>query len=326
MAVICSLFFWIFSMVYLGLFQGDLLSYRIDLLFSGKLEYNPWLGAAIVTCLLWLLQRGIAAWIKFRSKGYAFSFLPSFALLGVITYLPQNYTFPVAVCIFAGAIAVSLALFAFWGRKSTNLSVLGNLNLNLQELLILCCLTVAIGNTDEDLHHELSMSKAFEKGDFGRVLEIGRNSLSVSPKMADYRVRAMAATGQLGDLLFEYPQYYASLPVLSQSDSAGYRNAELDLARQLLNRDLEGIYSRIGESAGAKAGLYGDQAVILYEYLHPEGSSNANADESLLGRFRAFTDLRNMLKSEGCGQLVERNKMKREFGTTYWYYYYYNEK
>lgn len=323
MAVICSLFFWIFSMVYLGLFQADLLSYRIDLLFSGKLEYNPWLGAAVVTSLLWLLQRGIAAWIKFRSKGYAFSFLPSFVLLGIITYLPQNYTLPVAVCVFAGAIALSLAFFAFWGRKSTKLSVLGNLNLNLQELLILCCLTVAIGNTDEDLHHELSMSKAIEKGDFSRVLEIGRNSLSVSPKMADYRIRAMAATGQLGDLLFDYPQYYTSLPVLSQSDSAGYRNAELDVARKLLNRDLEGIYSQVKESGETKLGLYIDQAMILYGYLHPERSLNANADESLLGRFRAFIDLRNMLKSEGNGLLVEKNKMRREFGSTYWYYHYY---
>lgn len=323
--IACSLFFWIFSMIYLGLFQGDLLSFRVDTLFSGGLQYNPWLGAAVVTALLWLLQRLIAVWIKFKPLGYAFSFLPSFVLLGVITFIPTNYTLPLAVCIVAGALAVSLLLFAFWGRKSTRLSVSNSLNFNLQELLLLCCVTVAIGNTDEDLHHELAMSKAIEKGDYTEVLKIGRNSLSVSPKMADYRIRAMLATGQTGMLLFEYPQYYTSMPALSGSDTPGGADADRMMARRLLNKDLKGIYDRINENGGEKADFYDVQAAILYEYLHP-ALSPGMYDESLTGRFRAFMDLRSLLKSEGASPLVETNKMRREFGTTFWFYYYYNAK
>lgn len=325
-AWVCGLFFWIFGIVYLGLFQGDLLSLRADWLFSGNMQYNQWIGAVIITFILWLLQRVIAGIGRFGPKWYAFSFLPSFVLLGGITYYPQDYSLPLAVCVFAGALFISLIFFALWGRKSTKLSVISNVNICLQELLLFVCLTVAIGNTDENLHHELSMGKAIGKGDYAEVLKIGKNSLSVSPKMADYRIRAMISTGQLGNVLFDYPQPFVTLPALSNAaDTMGYRAFEEEIARKLLKKDLEGIHELMNKNGelSAKAGKYCHEAMLLYGQKHPESTYGRN-DEGINSRFRAFKDLRALLKADQNSFVVEKNVMRREYGTSYWYYYYYN--
>lgn len=323
-ALVSGFCFWIFSFVYLAVFQNDLLAVRSELLLPGKSAYNPWVGAVVITSVLWLLQRLIRKLKYFGIKGYAFSYLPSFVLLGVITFSPERYGIPLIVCVFGGTLLISLFFFAFWERGNVNITVLSSLNFNLQELLLLCCLAVSIGNTNEDLHHELSMASAFGNQEYDKVLRTAPKSISVSEKMADYRIRALAAQGELGERLFEYPQYYTSLPVFSEKDADTRMAFNYSVASKLLNRDLEGFYEMTGKSGNPPdtPPRHYTEAMILYRYLHPELSFTIN-DERLNDHFQAFLEFQTKLKNAHTSAIAAKNLMQREFGTTYWFYYMY---
>lgn len=324
-AIVNSLFFWIFSLIYLAVFQGDLMVFRAESLFEGRLDYHPWIGALAITGLLWLLRLLVDKVLRFGAKGYAFSYLPSFLILGGITFYAESYRFPLALGVFAGTVLLSLLFFAGWSREITKFTVLGTVNLNLQELLLLCCLTVAVGNTDENLHHELSMASAFGKGEYDKVLRIGDKSLSVSPKMAEYRICALSRTGQLADRLFEYPQPYTTLPILSEKSADVREVFDMSMVALLLNRDLEGFYREMGKARNSPNTLprHYAEAMIFYRYLHPELLSVVD-DKVSDANFKSFITFLSQLKSEKVTSLVEVNSMKREFGNTYWFYYLYD--
>ncbi|MEG1546538.1 MAG: DUF6057 family protein, partial [Bacteroides sp.] len=60
------------------------------------------------------------------------------------------------------------------------------------------------------------------------------------------------------------------------------------------------------------------EALTLYRHLHPE-LLLASMNEDMETRFAAFLQL----QSEYASPLEQENRIRREYGNTYWYYYYY---
>ena len=64
--------------------QADILALAQHLYSNGKTTYNPFIGATIITAILYLIQRLIYHFLAIDGKWYAITYMPSFLLLIII--------------------------------------------------------------------------------------------------------------------------------------------------------------------------------------------------------------------------------------------------
>ena len=100
--------------------------------------------------------------------------------------------------------------------------------------LLLCLMTVLIGNTEVNLNHELAVERNIRKGKNIEALKIGRKSLETSKALTILRANAMAREGLLAEKLFEYPQLY-------RSDGLLFKTA--DSEKECLRINADSLYS-----------------------------------------------------------------------------------
>lgn len=85
--------------------------------------------------------------------------------------------------------------------------------------MVLCVLTVCVGNTNRGYHHELEAEHYLRAQEYDKVLKVGKNSLEASRTLTVFRAVALSHLGQMGDKLFAYPQYYRSDGLFFDADS-----------------------------------------------------------------------------------------------------------
>ena len=81
----CAIVFLTFSFLWLYFFQADVLAVAQHVLSHGKTHYNGLLGAVLITLVLWTLQVVVAVLLKLSKRCYAFTFLPSMLMLGLLS-------------------------------------------------------------------------------------------------------------------------------------------------------------------------------------------------------------------------------------------------
>lgn len=130
--------FWIFSLAYLAVFQGNMLVLRVYDLFH--LAINAWVLAFIVTAVLFLL----AVLMKRLTGGNSMelAYAPSFLLLGLMTFSPEGWHLSSFIWT---VLFTALAFVLLWKRTGFNAMVL--------RMIFLCLLTVSMGNTNEKYHN-----------------------------------------------------------------------------------------------------------------------------------------------------------------------------
>ncbi len=304
--LVCTLLFSAFSWVYLSVFQGDM----ILQLIGNHFPFQVWLTGSLLTLLL----IGLSFLVR-RLTGPEYMYLPAFLALGVFTFRPEGWN----ASFFFIVVLLSSILFVALGKKKT-------LNACLLRMIACSLLTVSIGNTDEKLHYEWKMKTALQQEEYSKVLQIGQKSLSVSRKMTEMRLMAMVHTGQLGDLLFLYPQLFGSHVLPTDSLPAGKSRFDYSLAACLLDKNLSEFRNEIPKSNKYYASSlprYYQEALLLCNKLDSEHPLPVDSSEELVLRFEEFWALRKQLQSEK-DAMVENNLLRRQFGDTYWYYYFYS--
>ena len=91
--IVCAILFATFSFLYIYAFQGELLALMQDYLSKGVTTSNTFWAAAIITLLLCLLQFGINRISKLHLRWEALSYIPSCALLALITDVNDAYLY-----------------------------------------------------------------------------------------------------------------------------------------------------------------------------------------------------------------------------------------
>lgn len=326
-----DILFWLFGFCYLYFLQGDLLSLKIrSYLPSGNLILPIWGWAVIIIGILWGLQR-IVKKIGYSASWYTLSYVPSYLILGCITYYKDRYDFPLPGVIMIGIIGITLMSFLYWRKKSVNLpnSLIEVLTFNLLQIILSCLITLSIGNTNEDLHREIAMKEALDKKNYSKVLTLGKKSLSVTPLIASYRLEALLETDKTGDYLFEYPQHYQ----MKDLQVGIFQNPKMafdkDIISLLLAKELKASYRKIIHGSGKyyKDSLprYYKETLILYNYLYPDSITRITSS-ILKDNFREYlkeqTQVRKELNGANCTD-IEKNIMRRKYGNTYWWYYQY---
>lgn len=362
LTVACGLLFSIFCIVYLGIFQKDVVKALHYSLAQGKTLYEPCISAVLVTIVLLILRWGMNAMIRLKGSLCALSYFPSFLLLGVLTDVGHGvYNGGGISSVWSWLLPLLLGVYVVLGyllgrvfHKGTERTVI---NSNLFILLMLCFMTVCLGNTNIHFHHELQIEEALHRKDYVEARKVGEKSMDPSRNLTALRVYAMSCEGTMGEYLFHYPQLYGASgllmgvsneetlhlnadslymylgnrPALGESSlaffrriceekSGNYTTLNYYLSALLLERKLEDFVQSFDALYVVKDSIpyYYKQALFLYDKMNPS-DANGMQDKSLEKLWSRYVEK----KKEFSEQRGEANKMRREFGHTYWWYYQY---
>ena len=223
----CGLLFSAFSIVYLYLFQKDLLEAMHYTLAQGKTEYSPLGTALVITLVLLLMRWGVNALLGLKGIVRELSYFPSFLVLGVITDVDYSiyqegfsdkwmWLLPLLLIVYFVGMFMLRRLF----RSLLDVASDGGriVTCNLTIFLLLCFMTTGIGNTNIHFHHGLAVESALRRASYSEARQVGYLVMDPSRSLTALRAYAMSKEGTLGEHLFEYPQYYGAEGLLIDAD------------------------------------------------------------------------------------------------------------
>ena len=367
LTVACGLLFSVFSIVYLAVFQKEVMEALHYSLARGKTVYAPWITAVLMTVVLLLLRWGINGVVRLRGWLKSLSYFPSCLLLGVLTDVGHGVYHGEGIpAVWAWLLPLLLVLHVGVGMALARMSRLwinpewendSMVNSNLLSLLVLCGMTVCIGNTDIHFHHELQMEEALRKQDYAEALRVGEKSIDPSRNLTALRAYAMSREGTMGEYLFRYPQLYGAAGLLMgtsddkalrlnadslytylgnrpalgepamnffhricEEESGNYTTMDYYLSALLLERKLDEFVRAFDELYTVRDSIpyYYRQALFLERKMHPSA-----APDTMDVRMETLWGDYTQKQQELSGQRGEGNYMRREFGDTYWWYYQY---
>lgn len=314
--VVCGFLFSIFSFIYLYVFQSDVLEALHFSLAHGKTHFAPLPSAIIITLILVLLRWGVNSLLGLKGEVRALAYFPSCLILGVLTdvgrtiymsdyHTPWGWLLPAVLLVYF--------LLAFWLRRvfrvqlNVESSPTALMNSNLVILLLLIFMTVLIGNSNRTFHRELKAEHYLRNHQYNEVLKVGKNSVEASRTLTVLRTIAMSHTGTLGEKLFEYPQYYKTDGLFFANDSS-----------TVLRYTNDSIYYLLGVRPynGEEFARYYKEAMLIYRDRHPDYPILVT-DSVMIQRYAEY----KVRRKDFTSAIEERNKMRREFGETYWWYF-----
>lgn len=366
-AVASGLLFSAFSFTYLSVFQKDVMEALHYSLAQGKTVYAPWMSAVLITVVLLVLRWAVNALVGLKGPLKALSYFPSCLLLGVLTDVGHNvyhgggisdtwgWMLPLCLVLY-GVLGWLLARAArLW--LNPEMPDIWVVNSNFMTLLMLCFMTIGIGNTNVHFHHELQVEEALRKQDYGRALLVAEKTMDPSRNLTALRAYAMSRQGTMGEDLFRYPQLYGAAGLLMgtsdekalrlnadslsvylgakpalgepaltffrricEEESGNYTTLDYYLSALLLEKKLDEFVRAFDELYTVRDSIpyYYRQALFLDSKMHPSAVTDS-ADVALEELWGKYQQKQQELS----GQRGEANYMRREFGDTYWWYYQY---
>lgn len=365
--LVCGLLFIIFSMVYLAVFQKDLLEaihFSVD---KGNTGFHILPAAIIVTVILLILEWGLNLLMRLRGSFQALAYLPSFLGLVTMTGFGRDlYTggfshawwwlMPLITVIY-----VSIVVLIRRKIRATTMTGQNPLNMTIWNVLLMlamCICTICMGNTDRYFHNELRMESLMAKGKNDEALKVAAKSLKATRTMTALRMLAMTKEGKTGDMLFKYPQNFREGGMFFDSDSSKtlrftndsiyaflgeqprYGENRMEylkrlsqngdscmaartyyLAGLMLEKRLEEFSKSLEEFGwkGDSLQRYFAEAALMYKNMNPQWKYEIQPKDSVC--YKIFEEYRNRQNDSYKSDIEEKNKMRLEFGDTFWWYY-----
>ena len=217
--IVCAIVFVLFAFTYLSVHQSPLLEVVYDMTATGKLQYDANITSAVITFVLLALTLWINKFAKFNREWEALSYLPASILLAFITDIDRgiydgsgNY----ARWIWIAITVILIYCFSSWVlrrvlfmrikdlTKATNRIMWRNFLL----FTIIFSATGFLTRNSEDFKHECMVYHYTKRGELDKAKKVASRSLSASRELTAGRAYILANTGEMGELLFTYPQYY----------------------------------------------------------------------------------------------------------------------
>ena len=262
-AVASGLLFSVFSVVYLSVFQKEVMEALHYSLAQGKTVYAPWTSGIIGTIVLLVLRWGINVLVGLKGPLKALSYFPPCLLLGVLTDVGHGvyhgegisaqwaWLLPLLLVLHVVIGKLLARVCKLWVNPDLEEGIMVNSNLFI--LFFLCLMTACIGNSNIHFHHELKVEEALRKQDYEMAREVGVKSMDPSRNLTALRAYAMSREGTMGEYLFQYPQLYGAAGLLMgiSDDKALRLNADSLYvylgARPALGEPAMNFFSRICE-------------------------------------------------------------------------------
>lgn len=226
--LVCSLLFVLFSVVYLGIFQRDVMEALHFSLAHGKTTFAIVPTTIVITILLLALRWVVNILMKLKGWTSVFAFVPSFIGLVALTDVDRS----LYKCDYAGmwwwlmpllTVVIVVAVRIMKGGDDYSVGKGSEpkwaIIWNVFVMLMLSLATLTIGNTNKVFHNELRMEHLLVNGNNEEVLKVARLSDRTSRTMTALRGLAMSKENVMGEKLFEYPQYFEADGLFFSNDS-----------------------------------------------------------------------------------------------------------
>ena len=358
--VICALLFATFSFLYIYVFQGERLALLQDYLSKGQTTNNTLVTALLVTILLVALQYLLNKWSKLHGRYEALSYLPSCAILALITRFDSSFSYSWVQWVVTLLVVMGLNILIVWIDRNTlqlrDTRFFKQLTPNLGVMALLFAFVGCWGNNNASSTMELVAWKYTHNGEYAKVLNVGRMSDDCNVKLTALRNLALAKIGQLGDKLFAYPQPYGSdglimnrynvqtplygseefynalggVPYGGEKAAAFYKRMmlksdsvylkDLYAAALLLDKDLDAFVSLTASNREASSSV----SVHTQEAWMIYNEQHPFTPIAFVPDEAVLQHHREYValrEAHADDPLVMQNLCKRKFGKTYWYYY-----
>lgn len=359
--IICTILFATFSFLYIYAFQGELLALMQDYLSKGVTTSNTFWAAAIITFLLCLLQYGINRISRLHVRWEALSYIPSCALLALITDVNDGtmlysasqwlWGIPLTTLLYIGVVWVNRLRRDV--KRNTLISCLWP---NLLSFTLMFLLTAQISNHAPAPHMELAAWKYLHEERYEDMLKVGKRSDDYNQELTALRNLAMLKTGTLGERMFHYPQpfgaeglvfnrhnkqsnsygaqeYYRNLgaepyggePGLAFAQRLGMKNDSIDYRDLYLAALL--LDKDLDTFTKETADIAASDSVLPTHYQEAWLLYNEQHPQAAIPLkadttiVKRFADFRTLQKEHADNPIVASNLGKRKFGDTYWYYF-----
>lgn len=366
----CAVCFAIFSFTFVAIYKSPLIEMVYNSIATGKLQYNGYVLSGVVTAIL----VGLALWLnrfaKYQREWTAMAFLPSALILAFLTDIQRTLfaatgSYGGWAWIFAVGMFLYLFLAFLFGRmlfeKIKNPTVVANRIVwrNLVLLTLIFMMVGTLSGGDKNFMREAIQYKHYCRGDVDAALAVGDHSPLASQELTAQRAFFLSLKGELGERLFEYPQYYGAegllpamvrtMPVVPDSiyshiglsradgeratdffaravseEGAGIVAQEYYLASLLLERRIvdfaDKVYEYYNVGDSDKLPKHYKEALLLYSHIVPEYSIEFD-DAALRASFEKMI-------AEACGKSwasMHSARLRQEYGGTYWWYFLYGE-
>ena len=368
-ATVCATLFAVFAFLFVAVYQAPLLEAFYNEVATGKLDYNAWLVGGVVSLLLTLLAVWLNRFAKLRREWTALAYLPSALLLAFVTDIDRGlytgggfsyswiFIFAVGLLVYC-FMAFILSRVLFEKIKDVTLATNRVLWRNMVLLVLMFCLVGTLSNGNGDFKRETLVMSHFNNGNSVKALRVGKNSLDASRELTAMRAYILATCGELGEHLFEYPQYYASeglLPPLQRTsplvpdsvysllgvtpvddeaaaaffagivrvDSATAAAREYYLSSLLLEKRLiefkDEVLLYYGVESLDSLPKHYREALMLYTDIVE--APEFEIDDTAM---RAKLDRLRAEEAKHSDAFIRGNYVRRNFGRTYWWYFLYS--
>lgn len=324
--VFCLSLFVAFVFCYFCFMAGEQMAFAVHRICGIDESFVPFVGAMLMTVLLWAVQMSIQRMKVMQTKPFALGLVPSLLLMPLLSHLVPsvNYLF----------VLLTIALLLMWlcrvkiCRQERTAGLCRNLT-----ILLLGMTYVAVATNANDIKlYELRMLRHITQGEMDKALRVGEKSLATNAHLVNLRAYALNRQQTLGEHLFEYalPEGYVTLQTVLKgwdgemlpTDGAlrDYKLCGLLLQKQLDNFAVE---IRKAVDAGAigekQMPRHYREALILYKHLrkHPVWVyANADTEQD----YRDFMEVYHREPQSS----VRRNTLRRLYGGTFWWYYFFH--
>lgn len=368
--VFCTLAFAIFSYTFVAIYKSPLIEMVYDGIATGKLQYNGYVLSGVVTAIL----VGLALWLnrfaKYQREWTAMAFLPSALILAFITDIERSVfcgggSFVGWVWIFVAGVLFYIFLSFLFGRmlfeKIKNPTMVAN-RIVWRNLILLTITFMSIGclsGGDKNFMREAIQYKYYRNGDIDAALSVSARSPLASSQLTAQRAYLLSLKGELGERLFEFPQYYGAegilpsvmrtAPIVPDSvyahiglkrdsaesaveylaravsrDSVGVAAREYYLSSLLLERRLVDFADKVFEFYNVgdadKLPKHYREALVLYSHIVPDYPLSMPAREMRSSLEKMIEDA-----TEEGNSFMHSARAQVEYGSTYWWHFLYGE-
>ena len=213
--IVCAVLFCIFTFVYLYAYQNDVLAVSQHVLSGGQTHYSRFIGAFLITLVLYLLQLGVSTIAKFSTSTHALTYFPSLLILAVLTSvdskIDQGFSFgawiwwlPILLVLFVLVCRLAKILRIYESSGSGSGLFSCSMWINVLTLLVLFYCVGLIGNSDKVFHYRLKVERLLSQGKYEEALLVGKKSLECDSSLTMLRAYALARQNKLPDALFQY--------------------------------------------------------------------------------------------------------------------------
>lgn len=343
----CDVIFSLFAFIYLYFFQRDLLGMMYAVLPAADfLPFSPLVISLILTGILLFVAVQIRKLLSFQNMWYACNYLPSAFLLGLCTSCDKEHFFNLTEKSWYIVLLLFIAIMGV--LKVLSMIPQGRNNImkwpySILLLLLTCCVTIFVGNSDENLHRELRVATLLNKSELEKALQIGIKSEESNDELTLLRAEAMLQLpsselgSQLPERIFTYPISNARVfadSLYARTDSVVHRQDNAELVAMLVEKDLDKFvlsidsdsedHLRLSSWYPEKLPRYYMEAMVLHEYT--SGVANEHLKNLYTSQYnKVVEEFNKYIESKKSfyvySEQNRKNRLYMSHGTTYWWYY-----